>query len=91
MFLNFQTVADIRNEIRIALVAIGRPATAMEIAAAIWFGGSIDGTRSAVYLLVNKEVLQMASDGDIERVPPPAHAANMSYFRAGALDRLAGI
>lgn len=92
MFLNFQTQADIRNEIRSALGELRRPATAAEVGAAIWFRGAVDGTQSGVYQTVAQEIKRMASEGEIEVVEDRlVFGKYMPYYRAGPLDRLAHI
>lgn len=92
MWLNFQTQADIRNEIRIALAEIGRPATAVEIGRAIWTKCAVDGTMKGVLDTIRMEVERMGYQGDIEKVDPPAHMPpNLHYYRPLPLDRLAAI
>lgn len=92
MYLNFQTQADIRAEIRIALAEIGRAATAAEIGHIVWNKCAVDGTMDDVLRTILLEVRRMADDGEIDRVDAPPHGrSDLGYYRPKPLDRLAAI
>ena len=92
MFLNFQTQADIRNEIRVSMGEIKRPATAAEIGRAVWTRCAVDGTLGGVIDTIRMEVQRMAYDGELEKVEAPAHdRSGLPYYRLLVLDRLASI
>lgn len=95
MFLNFQTQADIQREIRSALCEIRRPATAMEVVAAIWCKCAVDGNRTGVALTVNQELHRMAREGAVEIVVDGSITfgcdPRLTYYRVNVLDRLANV
>jgi len=90
MFLNFQTQADIRNEIFISFSDLKRAATIPEIAAAIWFRSAVDGTRQGVADTVRQEMVRMAGEGLLELVDRRPDQT-MTYYQPELLSRLAWI
>lgn len=91
MFLNFQTQADIRNEILISFAQLKRAATIPEISAAIWFRSAVDGTRDSVHSTIKQEMVRMSREGQLECVGYRDTHPTLAYYQPELLSRLAWI
>jgi len=86
MTLNFQTQADVRDEVVESLIQLKTPATLTQIAEVTWFRCAIDGTRPMVQGTVNGAIRAMVDEGLVESV---RFEDSQHYFQLNVLARLA--